>query len=244
MPHNGTLIANDLQHRMTSSALKVKDTDWYLDKLYQFVQQMGCSIIKPLYSRYVIDLNRPSDNQDLYPGQNTTELCPTTQFDLSPIYQTGQQLTHSEIEQRVEDYWMPYHQALQHEIDRIHKEYDRCLLFEAHSIASKVPRFFKGQLPDFNFGNNNGKSSSSELLRRIDEWSPSSYSKVVNGRFKGGFITRNYGDPTAKVDAIQLELSQATYMNEDNLTYDQAKAEQLVKRLQELFQLFMQYVEK
>jgi len=243
MPHNGTFIPNDLQNRMTSSALEVKDTDWFLDRLYQFVQAMGCSVIQPIYSRYVIDLNRPSNNHNLYPGQNTTELCPTTQFDLSPIYQTDQEPTQLEIKQRVEDYWMPYHQALQHEIDRIHKEHGRCLVFEAHSIASRVPRFFDGQLADFNFGNNLGKSSSLELLKEIETWSSSPYSKVVNGRFKGGYITRNYAEPKVKIDTIQLELSQATYMDEDHLSFDNEKAERVQKRLANLFQLLRQYIE-
>ncbi|MDQ7050354.1 MAG: N-formylglutamate deformylase [Enterobacterales bacterium] len=244
MPHNGTLIPVNLQHRMTTSAKLVKDTDWYLDRLYQFTQTMGLSIIKPIYSRYVIDLNRPSDNQDLYPGQNTTELCPTTQFDLSPIYLQGQLPSQNEINQRVEQYWQPYHRALQHEIGRLVGEHGKCLLFEAHSIASLVPRFFDGQLADFNFGNNKGESSSSDLMQRIENFSTTPYSCVINGRFKGGFITRNYGVPESNIDAIQLELSQATYMHEDNLTYDQDKAERVQKRLSELFQLFKRYLDK
>jgi len=243
MPHNGTLIPEKLQQRMTLSARRVKDTDWYLDRLYRFTQEMGLSIIKPLYSRYVIDLNRPSDNQDLYPGQNTTELCPTTQFDLSPIYLKGQLPSQNEINQRVEEYWKPYHRALQAEINRFVAQQGQCLLFEAHSIASQVPRFFDGQLADFNFGNYNAKSSSSELLRRIINFCTSPYSKVVNGRFKGGFITRHYGDPQSNIDALQLELSQATYMNEDNLTYDETKAKQVQKSLIQLFHLFRQYLE-
>ncbi len=242
MPHNGIEIPEDIGSRMTESALKVKDTDWYLDQLYDFAADMGCYLIKPYYSRYVIDLNRSKDNKNLYPGQNTTELCPTSQFDLSPIYKTACEPSSEEIQQRIKHYWQPYHTALRETIDEIKQTFGKCLLFEAHSIASQVPRFFEGQLPDFNFGNFDGRSSSKPLLDRIIEWPTGDYTKVVNERFKGGFITRHYGKPEKNIDAIQLELSQATYMDERKLDYNKAKAKEVQLQLVDLFNLFFKYL--
>ncbi len=241
MPHNGTAIPSDIAHTMEDKALKVEDTDWYLDKLYDFVLAQGASMIVPKYSRYVIDLNRPENDENLYPGSNTTSLCPVDQFDLSPIYKKGLQPNSAEIKRRVELYWQPYHLALRQELNRIKKQFGFALLFEAHSIKSVVPRFFEGSLPDFNFGNNNGLSCGNNLINLISNWHPKGYSSVVNGRFKGGYITRAYGDPSNQVESIQLELSQATYLNEKTLSFEQAKVNKVLVVLQEMFQLLIDY---
>ncbi|WP_444998050.1 N-formylglutamate deformylase [Aliikangiella sp. IMCC44359] len=236
MPHNGSVIPDDIAVNMNQSALASVDTDWYMDKVYQFTIQFGCSLIKPFFSRYVIDLNRSDDDVSLYPGANTTELCPTTQFDLQPIYQTGKSPTQIDISQRIEKYWRPYHEQLARSLMAIKSQYGYALLFEAHSIRSIVPRFFSGQLPDFNFGNNDETSSCLQLTELIKQWQPVNYSKVFNARFKGGYITRHYGNPSNNIDSLQLELSQATYMNEQYLTYDNEKAEKVINEIKGLFE--------
>jgi len=245
MPHNGTEIPLDIQANMCASAKKMVDTDWYLDRLYQFARERGCYLINPKYNRYVIDLNRPESDQNLYPGQDTTELCPTTQFDKQPIYLSDCEPSKQEIANRVKKYWMPYHSRLSTALSEIKREFGIALLFEAHSIKSHVPRFFEGQLPDFNFGDFNHKSCSKNLISKIIDWKlegSSEYSKVVNGRFKGGYITRAYGDPDNNIHAIQLELSQATYMNESRLQFDQVKAEQVKEPLNTMFDIFFDFV--
>ncbi|WP_246128657.1 N-formylglutamate deformylase [Pleionea sediminis] len=227
MPHNGTCVPQNIQQIMTDEARQLKDTDWFLRLLYSFAIKKGCYLINPLYSRYVIDLNRSSTGEELYPGANNTELCPTTTFNLEPIYQSGHSPNKQEIERRINNYWLPYHSRLQQEIDSIRSKFGRVLLFEAHSIASVVPRFFEGQLPDFNFGTNNGVSCNQSIAKLVTSFDTQQYSKVVNGRFKGGYITRQYAKPESGVSSLQLELSQATYMDEKQLEYSPERAEQV-----------------
>ena len=249
MPHNGTRIPESMAARMQPYALQSVDTDWYLHQLYDFATEMGCWLINPYYSRYVIDLNRPEDNRSLYPGSDTTELCPTTQFDYRPIYLEGCEPTGDEISQRIAAFWRPYHQQLQRALAQIREKFGYALLFEAHSIKSRVPRFFDGQLADFNFGNFDEKSSSRFLSDCIESnWQDcnkdSSYSQTFNGRFKGGYITRHYGDPEGRIESLQLELSQATYMNESNLEYDERKAAGVKRVLRSLFAKLEQYSQR
>ncbi|WP_196138499.1 N-formylglutamate deformylase [Aliikangiella sp. G2MR2-5] len=242
MPHNGSLIPESISNKMTESAKMSKDTDWFLDKLYNFCTEMELSIIEPIFSRYVIDLNRSEDDENLYPGADTTGLCPTSQFDKTPIYLPGNEPTAEDIEARVEQFWRPYHNALKAELVRLKERHGRVLLFEAHSIKSEVPRFFDGVLPDFNFGDNSGKSTSHNLHKRINDWQPEAYSKVFNQRFKGGYITREYGVPDDNMESLQLELSQATYMNEDELSYNDERAKQVQVELRALFNNLKEYV--
>ncbi|NQZ26014.1 MAG: N-formylglutamate deformylase [Colwellia sp.] len=232
MPHNGQLIPDSIAATMTNTGHQVPDTDWYMDKLYDFAQGLGISIIKPKYSRYVIDLNRNIDGINLYPGANSTELCPTTAFDLSPLYISGQEPDEAEIKRRIELYWQPYHQALNDTLAQMKAQFGKVILLDAHSILSHVPRFFDGQLPDFNFGSANGESCSSELINKIAMLDLSPYSSVVNGRFKGGYITRGYGNPKENIHAVQLELSQHTYMDEPSDRYNEQKAAQVKEKLQ------------
>ena len=244
MPHNGTEIPETILSRMTESARKIVDTDWFLDQLYGFAREQGCYILCPTYNRYVIDLNRPQDDESLYPGQDTTELCPTTQFDKSPIYLDGDVPNQAEIAQRIKAYWVPYHSQLQQALTTIKQNFGGVLLFEAHSIKSRVPRFFDGQLPDFNFGNYNNTTCSQKLTERLENWKPNGFSKVLNGRFKGGYITREYGRPEENIHSIQLELSQATYMDEDKLCLDQQKCTKVKPELKQMFDLFYQFIEQ
>jgi N-formylglutamate deformylase len=216
MPHVGTDIPDDVAARLMPCAAARADTDWHLPELYGFVEEMGASMLSARWSRYLIDLNRPPENTNLYPGQDTTGLCPVDTFGRERLYREGMEPDDAEVLRRLELYWRPYHRQLRAELDRLLALHGRVVLWDAHSIASTVPRFFDGRLPDLNFGTADGKSCSQQLegamIKLVD--SQDKYSFVFNGRFKGGHITRFYGNPAGGVHAIQLEMSQCLYMNE------------------------------
>ncbi len=218
IPHMGTRIPDDIAHGMTPVAQRYDDTDWHLDRLYRFAKILDASILQPSYSRYVIDLNRPPDGASLYPGQDTTGLLPVDTFDKQALYAPGREPGQAEQRRRLDLYWKPYHTALRQELARLKAVHGKVLLWEAHSIRSHVPRFFEGRLPDFNFGTSNDASApvglAEELAGRARQ--DGRYSAVANGRFKGGYITRHYGQPANGVYAVQLEQAQITYMDESH----------------------------
>jgi len=226
LPHDGTALPDDIAARMTPAARRVPDTDWHVARLYAFARELGASMLVPKYSRYVVDLNRPPDDTSLYPGQNTTGLCPLVQFSQEPVYIEGQEPPREEIAQRLERYWRPYHEALAAEIARIKSTHGRVILWEGHSIRSVVPFLFDGRLPDFNLGTAAGASCSAGLQRKLVHMLEvrKDYSFVINGRFQGGYITRHFGKPLDGVDAIQLELAQCNYMDEESFEYQEARA--------------------
>ncbi len=216
MPHDGVAIPLDLSDSMTAHARTTPDTDWHMTQLYDFAGSLGASVLRPFYSRYVIDLNRPPDDKPLYPGANNTELCPTRCFDDTPIYQEGDEPGAGEIAARTRRYWQPYHDHIASTLAALKARHGIAVLFDAHSILSVVPRLFEGTLPDLNLGTANGascKPSLEALLTTVLE-SARDYTHIVNGRFTGGYITRAYGDPANGVHAVQLEQAQSSYMNE------------------------------
>ncbi|MYM97878.1 N-formylglutamate deformylase [Duganella vulcania] len=217
MPHVGTDIPDDVAAAMTPAAVDKQDTDWHLVRLYEFLGEMGASTLSARWSRYVIDLNRPPENTNLYPGQDTTGLCPVDTFHREPLYREGHAPSEAEVQRRLAAYWKPYHDQLRAELDRLLALHGRVVLWDAHSIASVVPRFFEGKLPDLNFGTADGKSCAPGLSDAIVSraLAQERYSVAVNGRFKGGHITRHYGQPANNVHAIQLEMCQSTYMDEE-----------------------------
>jgi N-formylglutamate deformylase len=226
LPHDGSLLPEEIAARMTPQARRVPDTDWHVSRLYAFARELGASIIVPANSRYVVDLNRPSDNASLYPGQNTTGLCPIVQFSGEPIYQAGEEPHNDEIAARVQTWWNPYHAALADEIARLRAEHGRVVLWEGHSIRSVVPFLFEGRLPDFNLGTAGGASCSRALQQKLVDVLAAQvgHTHVANGRFKGGYITRHYGKPQDRVEAIQLELTQLNYMDEDSFEFMPGRA--------------------
>ena len=217
IPHAGTAVPDDMTERFTEPAKSLPDTDWHVERLYNFLGELDVSVIAATHSRYVIDLNRPRDGQPLYPGASNTGLCPTTTFDNAPIYRDGAEPDTAEIEARRETYWEPYHERLETELAAIRARHGIAVLWDAHSIRSQVARFFAGRLPDLNFGTGGGTSADPVLLARLEDavGAAQGYTLVSNGRFKGGAITRGYGDPAAGRHAVQLELSQITYMDGD-----------------------------
>jgi N-formylglutamate deformylase len=216
MPHVGTDIPDDIGARLSPAAQPKTDTDWHLQQLYGFAHEMGASTIAARWSRYVIDLNRPPENTNLYPGQDTTGLCPLDTFASQALYQDGKQPDEAEVRQRLAKYWQPYHSQLRAELERLLALHGKVVLWDAHSIASKVPRFFEGKLPDLNFGTADGTSCAAGMQDSIVKLAQGQdgFTVAVNGRFKGGHITRFYGQPASNVHAIQLEMCQSVYMNE------------------------------
>jgi len=226
LPHDGSEIPAGLAARMTDPARGAPDTDWHVSKLYAFARELGASVLVPRHSRYVVDLNRPEDDTSLYPGQNTTGLCPAVRFDGEPVYREGEAPDAAEVAARVDTYWRPYHRALADELARLRERHGRAVLWEGHSIRGECAFLFEGRLPDLNLGTAGGASCSPALQARLEEVlaGQDRYDWVSNGRFKGGYITRHYGDPANGIDAVQLEVSQRIYMDEDSHAWDAAKA--------------------
>ncbi len=216
IPHTGTDIPAALEARLRSPWLARKDTDWWIDRLYATCcRDLKVSLVQTSLSRTLIDVNRDPSGQSLYPGQATTSLCPTTTFDGEELYWPDQLPTLEEIAARREAYFDPYHAALSAEVRRLRQQHSHVVVYDCHSIRSRIPRLFEGTLPNFNIGNNDGRSCSPHLQRRIEEiCAASSFDFVSNGRFKGGYITRSIGDPAGGVHAVQLELACRSYMAE------------------------------
>jgi N-formylglutamate deformylase len=215
-PHAGTEIPETLAARMTPAALLRADVDWHLPQLYAFVKAIGASTIVARYARHVIDLNRPPEDTSLYPGQDVTGLLPLDTFRKEPLYREGAAPDAAEAQQRRATYWQPYHDALRAELERIRALHGSVVLWDAHSIASVLPRFFEGKLPDLNLGTADGLSCAPALLRAAESAmaAQTQFTHATNGRFKGGHITRHYGKPEAGVHVLQLEMCQSTYMDE------------------------------
>jgi len=239
MPHTGTFIPEWLAPRLSPAARALPDTDWHLARLYDFLGELDASVLVATHSRYVVDLNRPPDNASLYPGQDTTGIVPLDTFHRAPLYLPGFPPSEEEVAERIRVYWHPYHDRLKQALGEIKARHGYALLWDAHSIFSVLPRFFKGKLPDLNLGTADGKSCAPGIGEALAK-SVEGYSAVLNGRFKGGYITRHYGNPANGVHAVQLELSEATYMDEKPpYKFRENLARQLRPQLRTLLELFL-----
>lgn len=217
LPHVGTEIPPELRQRLVPRALEVEDTDWHLEPLYAFARGLGATVLAARYSRYVIDLNRPREDTPMYSGVNTTGLCPVSFFTGEPLYRPGQAPDAAEVHQRCERYWRPYHETLQDELQRLREQHGHAVLFDGHSIKSELPWLFEGALPALNLGTADGASCAPSMRLALAELleGQSAYSHVIDGRFKGGYITRHYGRPVEGIHAVQLEMCWRCYMAED-----------------------------
>ncbi|MEP7186695.1 MAG: N-formylglutamate deformylase [Rhodanobacter sp.] len=243
LPHDGSHIPDDIRERMRPGARCSPDTDWHVGRLYQpLADALGASVLRPTASRYVVDLNRPSDGHALYPGQRETGLVSTIGFDGEPLYRTGHEPDAAEVQRRIAEFWQPYHQALAEELSRLCAEHGRVVLWEGHSIRSRVPMLFEGRLPDFNLGTAAGESCDTGLQARLQDClqSQSRFSIAVNGRFKGGYITRNYASPAAGIQAVQLELVQLNYMDEESFAYDEVRASEVQTLIERLLRITLE----
>jgi N-formylglutamate deformylase len=243
LPHVGTVIPDDLAPAFAPRALALEDTDWHLAEVYDFARALGASVLVPRVSRYVIDLNRPPENTPMYAGANNTELVPTRFFTGDPLYREGRVPDERETLRRRETYWRPYHEALAAELARLVAAHGHAMLWDGHSIQAEVPWLFEGRLPDLNLGTAGGASCAPALREALMAVlaAQSSFSHVTDGRFKGGYITRRYGRPREQVQAIQLEMGLATYMDETRAALpvapaDSARLARLQPVLRELLQ--------
>ena len=215
MPHTGTGIPASIESGLNTPWLSRKDTDWWIERLYEFAPRLGASVVRTALSRTVIDPNRDPGGASLYPGQATTELCPTTTFDGEPLYRAGRAPSEQEIAQRRRDYFEPYHAAVAGEIARLREHHRNLVVYDCHSIRSAVPRLFTGLLPHFNLGTFAGASCAPALSARIEALCDATeFTRVTNGRFKGGYTTRHYGRPDDGVHAVQMELACRGYLRE------------------------------
>jgi formiminoglutamase len=215
LPHTGTDIPPEYEAGLVSPWLSRKDVDWWIERLYDFAGNLGATIVRTTISRTVIDVNRDPSGVSLYPGQATTELCPTTTFDGEPLYRPGKEPSSEAITERRARFFDPYHSALNTEIERLHTQHPTIVVYDCHSIRSVIPRLFDGALPNFNLGTNGGVTCAPALGSEIERLCvESGFSHVTNGRFKGGYITRSLGKPDAGVHAVQMELACRGYMKE------------------------------
>jgi N-formylglutamate amidohydrolase len=239
IPHDGRRIPPRIADRMTEDGTAIPDTDWHVGKLYEFARITGASTLFAKFSRYVVVLNRPADDAAIYEDQVATGLFPTKTFDGREIYREGETVSERQRERRLARYWRPWHAQLAESLERIRDHFGYALLWDAHSIRSAVPRLFDGELPDLSIGTNDGQSCPAEVEQAVaGVGTASPYSLAVNGRFKGGYATRHYGRPADGIFAIQLEIAQRTYMNEETLRYDQRRAARLADTLSEMLGVY------
>ena len=251
IPHSGTDIPASIEARLVDPWLARKDTDWWLGSLYDFVTALGVTRLRTRLSRTVIDANRDPSGASLYPGQATTELCPSTTFDGEPLYRADTPVPGEEVDARRREFFDPYHSTLTEALERLRARHERVVLLEAHSIRSRVPRLFEGELPHLNLGTNSGRSCAPELAERLARGlGASGFTHVVDGRFKGGWTTRHYGQPPSGVHAVQLEIACRAYVDEPTppLTvanwpppYDAGRAAPLRETLERLLQTCLDY---
>lgn len=215
-PHAGTAIPPELEARMTPAALQRADVDWHLPLLYAFARGLGATLLAARHARHVIDLNRPPEDESLYPGQDVTGLVPIDTFRKEPLYRDGERPGPAEVQARIARYWQPYHDTLRAELERLRARHGHVVLWEAHSICSVLPRFFAGKLPDLNLGTAEGRACAPAVQAAVEAEmrAQATFTHVSNGRFKGGYITRHFGQPEQGIHALQLEMCQCTYMDE------------------------------
>jgi len=236
VPHDGRQLPAEISARMSAAGRSLPDTDWHVARLYEFVKGLGASMIVANYSRYIVDLNRPADDSVLYEGQLVTGLCPTQTFDGEAIYAEKIAI---DFDNRIQTYWRPYHDKIREVLAGFRESHGFALLWDAHSIASRVPTLFDGELRVLNLGTWDGRSCDRTIANALMQVAQESrYDAVFNARFKGGYITRHYGDPKASVHAVQLEIAQRAYLNEATKAYDTTKASQLRDTLQCFLETF------
>lgn len=234
LPHTGTFVPDDIHAALNARGRELADTDWHIHTLYHGLLA-GATTVRATFHRYVIDANRDPSGASLYPGQNTTGLVPLTDFDGHDIWQTEPDA--AEIERRRLAFHAPYHAALQAELERVKARHGVAILYDCHSIRSDIPFLFEGTLPDFNIGTDMGRTCAPQIeAATVAVCAAATHSHVLNGRFKGGWTTRHYGQPETGIHAIQMELAQSTYLTDEAApwTYDAIKSRALRIHLQDI----------
>ncbi|MBL4892425.1 MAG: N-formylglutamate deformylase [Rhizobiaceae bacterium] len=230
LPHTGTYVPDDIMARLNSNGLLLADTDWHVHRLYDGLLS-NPTTVRAIFHRYVIDANRDPAGVSLYPGQNTTGLVSSTDFDNEPIWLEGAEPIEADIAERGTKFHKPYHEALAAELERVRAIHGVAILYDCHSIRSRCPFLFEGVLPDFNIGDNEGTTCDPSITKAVSDACVAApqYKNITNGRFKGGWTTRHYGQPERGVHAIQMELAQSTHLVAEAtpFSYDEKTAGQL-----------------
>ena len=246
MPHAGTALPAEIAEALNDAARQVPDTDWHMPALYAGAQALGASVLGATYSRYVVDLNRPPNGESLYPGQSVTGLCPVDSFADMPLYTDGRTAVDAdEVQRRRTAYWQPYHTQLRAELERLLALHGKVVLWDAHSIRSVLPRFFAGKLPDLNLGTADGTSCDAALAQQLlgIAEQATGHTAVLNGRFKGGYITSHYGEPARGIHAVQLEMTQCSYLQAEAppFAYSAERAARIQPTLQQMLQAALNF---
>ncbi|MBD9524467.1 N-formylglutamate deformylase [Ensifer sp. ENS02] len=236
-PHTGTEVSSDIWDRLNDNGRTLADTDWHIHQLYDGLLPEA-TVVRATFHRYVIDANRDPSGNTLYPGQNTTGLIPETDFDGKPIWKDGEAPTEADIAERIQTFHAPYHAALAAEIERVKSIHGIAVLYDCHSIRSHIPFLFEGRLPDLNVGTDDGRSCHPSIQSAVVNIvrNADGYTRVLNGRFKGGWTTRYYGRPETGVHAIQMELAQSTHLAAEAppFAYDSGRADRIRPRLKDI----------
>ena len=239
LPHTGTDVPDDIWARLNDNGQILADTDWHIHRLYDGLLD-NITTVRATFHRYCIDANRDPAGVSLYPGQNTTTLIPETDFDGAAIWKDGEAPKEADVADRVARFHKPYHDALAAEIERVKAIHGVAILYDCHSIRSHIPFLFGGKLPDFNVGTDLGKTCDPRIEAAVVKVTANAagYTSILNGRFKGGWTTRHYGQPETGVHAIQMELAQSTHLATETLpfAYGEAKAELLRIHLKAILQ--------
>lgn len=235
VPHCGVAFPDELKGQYKAQMIgQPDDTDWFVDKLYDFVSDLGMTMISAVFSRWVIDLNRDPDSKPLYTdGRIITGLCPTTDFLGNKIYRDERdELTKKEIDYRLQNFYWPYHNKLKALLSELHDEFGQVLLWDCHSIRQFVPTIHAEKFPDLILGSADGKSASKEMVEMaLSTLGGGKYQLTHNHPFKGGYITRAYGNPAGSFHSLQLEMSKINYMSDDELTYNEQRSEEMRRTL-------------
>lgn len=246
-PHSGTAFPEDIKGHYREEMIEApEDTDWYIDKLYDFAPDLGITMVCANYSRWVIDLNRDPESNPLYTdGRVTTDLCPTMTFMEEPIYHDDDLPNRKEIDRRLENYYWPYYKKVQELLDGLKNEFGKVLLWDAHSIKQYVPTIREEVFPDLILGDNNEKTASGQLINTsLDVLSDSKLKVNHNDPFRGGHITRYFGKPAKNQHALQLEMTKINYMDNKERAYDEERAGIIRSLLKKNFEALIKELER
>jgi N-formylglutamate amidohydrolase len=242
VPHCGTHIPKDIEDNYLPERItNIDDTDWYVDRLYGFVEGLGITMIKANISRWVIDLNRNPESKPLYDdGRVITALTPVTDFNGQPIYANNGPDNH-EVKRRIETYFNPYYTKISNLLAEKRKHHAHVLFFDAHSIRRLVPGIRQEPFPDLILGDADQTSANAELIKTAESvLGNSRFTFQHNDPFKGGNLTRHFGKPSSGVHALQLEMSKVLYMDDSETVYDKKRAANVQAVLRPLFEQLLE----
>ena len=246
VPHSGTDFPPELEHDfLTEMRIRADDTDWFVHQLYNFVPDMGISLIHSRYCRWVIDLNRDPESKPLYDdGRIITGLTPHSDFHGNEIYVSQDHYPNEEeINRRLALYYWPYYQKLEELLTERKAEFGQVLLWDAHSIRQFVPGIRKAHFPDLILGSNDRQSAKQGLIdiamHNLDGFG---FDLKHNDPFKGGHITRYFGNPGENVHALQLEMVKKLYMDDNERIYDEQSAKKIKEMLKQVFEGLLGYL--